>query len=279
MQTPVRAEQDRPTRLGDLLRSWRAARGVSQLDLALRSGLSTRHLSFIETGRAQPSRQALLLIAEALDMPLRERNRLLEAGGYARVYGQTGLDADEMRHVREILRFILDRHEPYGTVVLDRYWNVVMSNAAATRSLPAFTDPSLWTAAPVNLLRLVFHPLGLRQFIVNWHDVLRDLLLRAHRELASADQTGAALLQELHQYPGVPPYPALPPLSHGHGLVLPVHLRKDGVDIRTFSTIMTLGTPQDVTLQELRIETFFPADEASDRILRAMAEQGSGDPR
>ena len=270
MQTPVRAAQDRASRLGDLLRSWRATRGVSQLDLALRSGLSARHLSFIETGRTQPSRQALLVIAEALDMPLRERNRLLEAGGYARVYGQTGLDADEMRHVREILRFILDRHEPYGTVVLDRYWNVVMSNAAATRSLPTFTDPSLWTAAPVNLLRLVFHPLGLRRFIVNWQDVSRHLVLRAHRELSATDDPGAALLHELHQYPDVPPYPGAPPPSQVHDLVVPVHLRKDGVDIRTFSTIMTLGTPQDVTLQELRIETFFPADERSEEAWRAL---------
>jgi transcriptional regulator with XRE-family HTH domain len=276
MQTQARAERSAGRRLGDLLRSWRSARGVSQLDLALRSGLSARHLSFIETGRTQPSRQALLVIAEALEMPLRERNGLLEAGGYARVYRQTALDADEMNHVREILRFILQRHEPYGAVVLDRYWNVVMSNAAASRSLPAFTDPSLWIASPVNLLRLVFHPLGLRRFVVNWDDVSRHLVLRAHRELAGPvdDAAAAALLEELHRFPGVPPYPTTPPALTASDLIIPVHLRKDGVDIRTFSTIMTLGTPQDVTLQELRIETFFPADEASDRVLRQMAASG-----
>jgi transcriptional regulator with XRE-family HTH domain len=274
-QTHSPTPRDHGGRLGALLRSWRAARGVSQLDLALRSGLSARHLSFIETGRTQPSRQALLTLAEALEIPLRDRNGLLEAGGYARVYRQTELDAEEMRHVREILRFILDRHEPYGALVLDRWWNVLMSNGAARRSLPAFTDASLWTPAPVNLLRLVLHPLGLRRFIVNWEEVSRHLVLRAHRELGGpADEPGAALLDELHRYPGVPPYPPLPSASNSVDLVLPVHLRRDGVDIRTFSTIMTLGTPQDVTLQELRLETFFPADEASDAVLRAMADPG-----
>ena len=259
--------------LGGILRGWRAARGVSQLALSHRSGLSARHLSFIETGRTQPSREALLTIGEALEMPLRERNRLLEAGGYARVYRHTALEAEEMSHVRGLLQFVLDRHEPYGSVVIDRYWNVIMSNTAASRSLPAFSDPALWTSPPVNLLRLVFHPRGLRQFIVNWEEVSRQLVLRAHRELAGPgeDDQSATLLTEIHQYPDVPERPIATPPSTIADLVLPVHLRKDGIDIRTFSTIMTLGTPQDVTLQELRIETFFPADEPSDRILRSMA--------
>jgi transcriptional regulator with XRE-family HTH domain len=254
------------------------ARGVSQLDLSHRSGLSARHLSFIETGRTQPSRQALLTIGEALEMPLRERNRLLEAGGYARVYRQTALEAEEMSHVRGLLQFVLDRHEPYGAVAIDRYWNVIMSNGAASRSLPAFSDPALWTSAPVNLLRLVFHPRGIRQYIINWEEVSRQLVRRAHRELGGPgeDDQGAALLAELHQYPGVPGHPITPPPSTVSDLVLPVHLRKDGIDVRTFSTIMTLGTAQDVTLQELRIETFFPADEASDGVLRSMAGLSSG---
>ena len=277
MQTQPRMDRDRANRLGTLLRSWRAARGLSQLDLAFRSGLSARHLSFIETGRTQPSRHALLVIAEALEMPLRERDRMLEAGGYARVYQQTGLEADEMRHVREVLRFILERHEPYGAVVLDRYWTVMMSNAAAGRSLPAFADATLWTDSPVNLLRLLFHPLGIRRFVVNWDDVSLHMVLRAHRELEGpgGDDRGAALLKELHGYPDVPAYPPVPHVSKKSDLVIPVHPRKDGVDIRTFTTIMTLGTPQDVMLQELRIETFFPADEASDRVLRAMSASGT----
>lgn len=210
-------------------------------------------------------------------MPLRERNRLLEAGGYARVYRETALGAEEMSHVRSLLQFVLDRHEPYGAVVIDRYWNVIMSNGAASRSLPAFSDPALWDNKPMNLLRFVFHPRGLRQFIVNWEEVSRHLVLRTHREFGGPgeDEHGAALLAELHQYPDVPERPMMPPHSTISDLVLPIHLRKDGIDIRTFSTIMTLGTPQDVTLQELRIETFFPADEASDRVLRKMAERSA----
>jgi transcriptional regulator with XRE-family HTH domain len=262
------------------LRTWRAARGVSQLDLALQSGLSARHLSFIETGRTQPSRQALLAIGEALEMPLRDRNRLLEAGGFARVYRQTPLEAEEMGHVRGLLQFVIDHHEPYGAVVIDRYWNVIMSNSAASRSLPACSDPALLTAQPVNLLRLVFHPLGMRQFVVNWEEVSRQLVLRAHRELdgPGKDDQAAALLTELHGYPDVPARPVTLPPATVSDLVVPVHLRKDGIDIRTFSTIMTLGTPQDVTLQELRVETFFPADEASDHVLRSMADHAEGPP-
>jgi transcriptional regulator with XRE-family HTH domain len=278
MRTGALSGRGHVTPLGAVLRGWRAARGLSQLDLSHRSGLSARHLSFIETGRTQPSRQALLTIGEALEMPLRERNRLLEAGGYARVYRETPLEAGEMSHVRGLLQFVLDRHEPYGAVVIDRYWNVIMSNGAASRSLAAFADPALWASPPLNLLRLVFHPKGLRRCIVNWEEVSRHLVHRAHREIGGpgGDEPGAALLAELHRYPGVPERPLAPPPSTVSDLVVPIHLRRDGIDIRTFSTIMTLGTPQDVTLQELRIETFFPADEASDRVLRSMTGSPAG---
>ena len=141
-----------------------------------------------------------------------------------------------------------------------------------------FSDAALWNAQPINMLRLTFHPLGLRQFIVNWDGVCRRLVLRAHRELGGPieDAEAASLLTELHAFPGVPDKPLAPAPSAIDELVLPVHLHKDGVDLRTFSTIMTLGTPQDVTLQELRIETHFPADDASDRVLRSLAAQPSG---
>jgi transcriptional regulator with XRE-family HTH domain len=152
--TPPEANTHRPaTPLRGILRNWRAERGLSQFDLALQSGLSARHVSFIETGRTQPSRQALLAIGEALEMPLRERNRLLEAGGYARVYRQTALDAEEMQHVRGVLRFILERHEPYAAVAVDRYWNVIMRNRAAALSLPALSDARLWAGESINMLR------------------------------------------------------------------------------------------------------------------------------
>jgi transcriptional regulator with XRE-family HTH domain len=257
--------------VGQLLREWRAARGLSQLDLAMRAGFSSRHVSFIETGRTQPSRQALLALADTLDVPLRERNRLLEAGGYAQVYKQTPLAAEEMRHVRGVLEFILERHEPYGAVVLDRYSHLVMSNASATRLLGTVIDPALFAPTP-NLLRAVFHPDGVRRWIVNWDEVGPQVLVRAERELGSLkdDPIAVSLLDELRGYAGPKGAARASVPLRAADLLLPVHLKKDGLEVRLFSTIMTLGTPQDVTLQELRIETFFPADEASAACLRGL---------
>jgi transcriptional regulator with XRE-family HTH domain len=245
-------------------------RGLSQLELAMRAGFSSRHVSFIETGRAQPSRQALLVLAETLDVPLRERNRLLEAAGYANVYAQTPLAAEEMRHVRSVLQFILDRHEPYGAVVLDRYANVMMTNTAIGKLLGGLLDPSLLSGSP-NLLRMVFHPLGLRPAIVNWDEVSQHLLSRAERELGQFgdDRAGVELLTEIRGYAGTAPPHSPAPIGRAD-LLLPVHIRKGDIDIRLFSTIMTLGTPQDVTLQELRVETFFPADAESEARLRSL---------
>lgn len=257
--------------VGQLLRDWRSARRMSQLDLALRAGFSARHVSFIETGRTQPSRQALLALAETLEVPLRERNRLLEAGGYAHVYPQTPLAAEEMGPVRHVLQFILDRHEPYGAVVLDRYSNCLMGNASSARLLSGLVDPSLLTGG-ANLLRAVFHPLGLRRSIVNWNEVAHHLLGRAERELSQFknDDVGLALLTELRGYAGCHLNEPSSAKLRATDLLLPVHIRKDDLELRIFSTIMTLGTPQDVTLQELRVETFFPADEASESCLRSM---------
>jgi transcriptional regulator with XRE-family HTH domain len=251
--------------LGHQLREWRSARGMSQLDLGLRAGFSTRHVSFIETGRTQPSRQALLVLAEALDVPLRERNRLLEAAGYAHVYRQTPLAAEEMSHVRVVLQFILDRHKPYAAIVLDRYSNCLMGNGASAELLTLLVDPSLITEH-ANHLRMVFHPLGARRWIVNWDEVARHLMGRAERELGQSadDETAAALLAELRGYHGAPPQRPSSAAIKPADLLLPIHLKKEDLELRIFSTIMTLGTPQDVTLQELRIETFFPADAESE---------------
>jgi transcriptional regulator with XRE-family HTH domain len=278
--TPSVGSSARPTPLGHLLREWRAARGLSQLDLAMRAGFSARHVSFIETGRTQPSRHALLILAETLDVPLRERNKLLEAGGYAHIYKQTPLAAEAMRHVRGVLEFILQRHEPYGAFVLDTYSNLLMANRPAAALMGGLVDPSLMAAqqgTPPNVLRLVFHPLGSQRFIINRHEVLPHLLARAEREMGelSGDEQAAALLAELRGYvagalTGADARPAPRPLGAAD-LLLPVHFRINGIDLRLFSTIMTLGTPQDVTLQELRIETFFPADAESEAALKRLA--------
>ena len=232
-----------------MLRDCRTKRGLSQLELALHAGFSARHVSFIET----------------------ERNRLLEAAGYAHVYRQTPLASEEMAQIRGVLEFILERHKPYGAVVHDRYSNCIMGNGAAAHLVTAIVDPSL-LAGNVNYLRVAFHPLGARRSIVNWDEVSRSLLARAERDLGSAtdDATAMALLDELRGYAGVS---GGRPVSRPgpSDLLLPIHIRTDAWELRLFSTLMTLGTAQDVTLQELRIETFFPADDESERTWRTIA--------
>jgi transcriptional regulator with XRE-family HTH domain len=244
---------------------------MSQLDLAVHAGYSARHVSFVETGRTRPSRQTLLVLAEALDIPLRERNHLLEAGGYAHVYRHTPLAAEELAHVRSVLQFILERHQPYPAAVLDRYSNCVMQNGPCERLVATLVDPSLLTGS-LNFLRVTFHPLGARRWIVNWNELSRHLLGRTERELGVVvgDAMGAALLDELRGQG-----PASGPECYGNGLpaaqlLVPIHVRKGNLELHLFCTYMTLGTPQDITLQELRIETFFPADEASERTWRSM---------
>jgi transcription regulator MmyB-like protein len=240
--------------------------------------LQGRHVSFIETGRTQASRQAVLILAEALDVPLRERNRLLEAAGYAHVYRHTPLAAEEMSHVRGVLQFLLDRHEPYAAIVLDRYSTCLMGNRASARMVAALVDPSL-VGEHANHLRLAFHPLGARRWIVNWDEVARHLLGRAERDFGQSapDPVGSALLAELRGY-GVPdPARSSSGSLKAADLLLPIHIRKDDLELRLFSTIMTLGTPQDVTLQELRLETFFPSDPASERAWLRLTSNESGD--
>src|SRR5262245_53000541 len=221
--------------VGQLLRDWRTTRGVSQLDLAMQAGFSARHVSFIETGRTRPSREALLVLAETLEVPLRERNRLLEAGGFAHVYRQTPLAADEMGHIRGVLQFILDRHSPYPAVILDRYSNGLMGNDGASRLLSAIVDPSLLNDG-ANYLRLAFHPLGARRYIVNWDEVSRHLLGRAERELGSAihDETAVALLTELRRYAGDAPGRRSSGELTANDLLLPVHIRTGELDLRIF---------------------------------------------
>ncbi len=259
--------------MGSRLRSWRQARGLSQSELAARAGFSGRHISFIETGRTRPSREAVLALAEALDVPLRDRNRLLEAAGFAHVFRETALTADEMAHVRGVLQFILDRHLPYPALVLDRHSTCLLGNRAAAHLLSLLIEPPLLTPG-ANQLRVTFHPDGVRRWIANWPEVEAYLLHRAEREFGAdqADPAGAQLLAEIRGYAdvktvAVPPAPLRPA-----DLLVPIHIRKGAIDLRLFSTIMTMGTPHDVTLQELRLETYFPADEASERCWRNIFE-------
>jgi transcriptional regulator with XRE-family HTH domain len=251
--------------IGSRVRAWRQARGVSQFDLAMRAGFSSRHVSFIETGRTRPSREAVLALAEALDVPLRERNRLLETAGFAHVFRETPLTAEEMAHVRGVLQFIVDHHLPYAAVVLDRHSTCLLGNRAAGRLLSLVAAPSLLTRN-ANFLRVTFHPEGVRRWIVNWPDVERHLLHRAERELGAADDpVGTQLLAEIRTHASAPATATPAPRFETSDLLLPIHIRTPELDLRLFSTIMTLGTTHDVTLQELRIETFFPADDDTAR--------------
>lgn len=274
---PKRAHQ--PNAVGDLLRYWRASRGMSQLDLAMQAGLSARHVSFIETGRTQASRNSLLVLAESLDVPLRERNRLLEAGGYSRMYPQTPLDAEEMAPFREVLQFILDRHHPHAAVVLDRYSNVVMGNGASEQLVTTLVDPSLLTT-PLNYLRIAFHPRGARRWIVNWRELSSQLLARTRRELGPmpSDPVAIALLDELRSLDNAPSNETTQSPDSAE-LLVPIHIKKGDLELRLFCTYLTFGTPQDLTLQELRIETLFPADDGSTRVWNTLVEQQFVHPR
>lgn len=258
------------TSVGPRIRAWRQTRGLSQFELASRAGFSVRHISFIETGRAQPSREAVLALGEVLELPLRERNRLLESAGFAHVFRETPLSADEMAHMRGMLQFILDRHMPYAAVVLDRYWNLLLENRAAGRFFSTLISPAL-SATPnaPNVLRATFHPEGSRRWIVNWPEVEQHLLSRAEVEFGSAeDAVGAALLAEIRRYTSTSAAVDSHRGLHPSDLLLPIHIRTGDFDLRLFSTIMTLCRPQDVTLQELRVEMWFPADQDSERCWR-----------
>jgi transcriptional regulator with XRE-family HTH domain len=254
----------RPPRVGSLLRDWRQRRRLSQLDLALQAGVSARHVSFVETGRSRPSPEMVLHLADELDVPLRERNGLLLAAGYAPVYGQHGLDEPELEPVRDALDVVLRGHEPNPAIVVDRHWGLVAANAGLAR-LTDGIDPDL-LAPPANVLRASLHPDGLARRIVNLGEWRAHLLHRLARQAAaSGDPALHALHAELTALPGPPPEPDPWPAP----IATPLRLR-DGDRILSFlTTITTFGTATEVTVAELSIETFFPADAATAEVLHS----------
>jgi transcriptional regulator with XRE-family HTH domain len=259
---------------GRVLRQWRARRDMSQLDLAVAAEVSSRHVSFIETGRAQPSREMVLLLARVLDVPLRDRNDLLTAAGYAPIYRETGLDAPAMAHVRRALDFILRQQEPYPALVLDRRWNVLQVNEGSARVQAFFLDPAaVAELGPPNAMRLMFHPRAFRPYIVNWEATAASLIQWLHRDALSGFATAEtrALLEELLAYPDVPRHWRTLDVGASPAPFLPIEFRKDDLTLRYFTTLTSLGTPHDITVQELRIESFFPADEATERASRRLA--------
>lgn len=268
----VTATSTRP--VGDLLRDWRRRRRLSQLDLAIEADVSTRHLSFVETGRSRPSRGMVLRLAERLDVPLRERNDLLIAAGYAPVYPRRSIDAPEMGPVRLALNKVLDGHEPYPAMVVDRSWNLVLANDAAMLFLEG-VPPEL-TRPPVNLHRLALHPRGLAARIVNLPEVRAHLLARMARQVAlTGDPELIALHEETRAYgpdgADAGPDAAAAGPEPAHDIVLPTRLRYGDRVLAFFSTVTTFGTAVDVTVAELAVEAFFPADEETARVLRERA--------
>ncbi len=253
--------------VGELLRGWRQRRRLSQLDLAVEAEVSTRHLSFVETGRARPSRELVLHLAEQLDVPLRERNALLLAAGYAPLYRETALDRDELAPVRAAIEALLSGHEPFPALVVDRHWTIVSANRPTQAILSTAVAPALLTP-PVNALRVTLHPQGLAPHIVNLAEYRAHLLARLHRQvLLTADETLAALEAELKGYPGGDGRAAH---ADPAALFVPLVLRAAaGEQLTFFSTIATFGTALDITPAELSIESFFPADAATAAALRA----------
>jgi len=245
-------------RIGELLRYWRHERGKSQLDLSLDTGISQRHLSFVESGRSSPSRELLSIVSDALNIPLRERNALLLASGYAPQYTEQSMNAEQMAIVTRAIDRMLQQHEPHPALVLDRHWYVVRTNDAAPRFFGSFIDLEK-RPKPRNLLDLMFDPAGMRPFVEDWEKVAAGLLQRVRREALGQvlDAELQKLLRRWREYPGVA---GLKPLFAPQSPVLPIVFRRGQQRFSYFSLITTVGTPQCITAQELRVECMFPSD-------------------
>lgn len=259
--------------VGEYLREWRQRRRMSQLDLALEAEISTRHLSFMETGRAMPSREMVLHLAERLAIPLRERNALLVAAGYAPLFPERKLDDPALQAARRAMDLVLAGHEPYPALAIDRHWNLVASNKA----LPPFlrgVDASLLTP-PVNVLRLSLHPEGVAPRIANYREWRTHLLERLRHQInLTADPVLVDLLAELSAYPAPPGVPSSAPASCQDyaGVAVPFQLVTEAGILSFISTTTVFGTPIDVTLSEIALETFFPADAVTAESLRQLAQ-------
>jgi transcriptional regulator with XRE-family HTH domain len=257
---------------GILLKQWRDRRKLSQLDLSLKSEVSQRHISFLESGRAKPSREMILELATALEIPLRQQNLMLTSAGFAPIHTETDLSAPEMTSVRKALDFMLCQQEPYPAIVVDRYWNLLLTNNGATRLLTTFIDSNklqklFCVDGKINLMRAVFHSQGLRPFIVNWEEFVAHLLDRLHREAKSSGESEQSnlLFNELMSYPDVSSLWNSSNQTVQNTLLFTINLKKNNLNWQFFTTIATLGTPYDITLQEIRIECLFPADEATEQ--------------
>jgi transcriptional regulator with XRE-family HTH domain len=247
--------------IGALLREWRAARRMSQLDLALEAGMSARHLSCVETGKSQASRETVANLANALGMPLREHNLLMLAAGFAPQFSETPLDTSALERMNEAIELILRHQEPYPAFVINRHWEILLRNQAGARIVS-----SVMGGRPLrhkNMLHNVFDPEDFRPVIVNWTDIAGWYIRHLHEEIAASpsDQGSRQLLKEILAYPGVPRHWRFRDVDSEVSPVLNLVYRSSAGQLRFFETITTFAGPRDITLDELRIECFFPADE------------------
>ncbi|PLP59774.1 transcriptional regulator [Mesorhizobium loti] len=250
---------------GTLIREWRTRRRMSQLDLAMEAEISQRHLSFVESGRATPSREMVLRLSEQLSVPLRQRNQILLAAGFAPSFGERSMTDPDLAPAMEAVKLVLKGHEPFPALAVDRHWNLVVANDALAPMLAGVSDPSL-LQAPVNVLRLSLHPQGVAPNIANLAEWRAHLLERLKQQIeTSADPVLEALEEELRAYPTLSS--TRPPKPETNAIVHPLRLRLGDTVLSFISTTTVFGTPLDVTLSELAIETFFPADEETRQAL------------
>ncbi|HEV7706316.1 MAG TPA: helix-turn-helix transcriptional regulator [Gemmatimonadaceae bacterium] len=255
--------------MGDLLRQWRSVRRLSQLDLALAADVSSRHLSYVETGRSQPSRDLVSRLAQTLELPLRDQNTLLVAAGYAPEYSETALTAPEMATVRKAIELILDKQDPYPAIVMNRHWDMLMANASTMRIFRWLLGRE---PTQSNIMKTFFDPLGVRPHVLNWEECAGDLIRHLHNDLAAApsDARLIQLMRDVLAFPDVPQRWARRQLPAPVPSLSTITYRKGDVDLTFFWTLATFGTPHDVSLDELRIECSFAADEATDQFCRTL---------
>lgn len=267
---PALQHTDSQPHVGSLLREWRTVRRLSQLELALQADISARHLSYVENGKAQPSRDMIARLAESLEVPLRERNALFIAGGFAPKFPETGLDAPKLAQIRYAVEAILKQQEPYPAFLLNRHWDILMANEAAVRVNRFVLDGR--DSKHLNMLRQIFDPTDLRPAFENWEEIAGSLLRYLHNEVAASPSDGKAraLLDEMLGYPGVPTHWRHRDLGSAPEPVMTAIFHRRGVRLSFFSTITTFGTPRDVTLDELFIESCFPADEQTAQFCRSL---------
>ncbi|WP_338766667.1 helix-turn-helix transcriptional regulator [Massilia sp. METH4] len=260
--------------VGAMLREWRLVRRLSQLELALQADVSARHLSYVENGKSQPSREMIVRLAEALGVPLRERNALFIAGGFAPKYPESGLDTPRLAQMRYAVEAILAQQEPYPAFLLNRHWDILMANDAAMR-INRFVLGGR-DSKHVNMLHQFFDPDDLRGTLENWEEIAGPLLRHLHNEVAASrsDTKAATLLEEVLAYPGVPAHWRHRELGTAPAPVLTTCFKRDGVRLAFFSTITTFGTPRDVTLDELHIESCFPVDDDTAAFCRGLQTKG-----